>query len=291
MWLRWQRTRAGKLLPHTEAAKQTIHLLRTLPSESGPTTPNSELLQGASVLPNITVFLLSKMNLSVPTKFVVLAVLDGWGLAAPGPGNAISQANTVNINRFLSSYPHTSLAASREAVGLPRGEAGNTEMGHLNLGAGHVVYGDLARINMAVADGSFFKNRAFVAGVEHAKAHKSKLHLMGLIGSLGVHSNIDHLFALIHLAREMNFSELFIHIFTDGRDSPPTSAKTFVTKLRDVLKKEGVGQIASIMGRYWAMDRDLRWERTEKAYLALTLGEGRHLEDENLEKAIDESYD
>lgn len=228
------------------------------------------------------------MNLPAPTKSVVLAVLDGWGLAAPGAGNAISQANTVNMNRFLAGYPHTSLAAAGEAVGLPRGEAGNTEMGHLNLGAGRIVYGDLARINMSIAEGSFFKNEAFLAAIEHAKKHNSKLHLMGLIGALGVHSNIDHLFALIHLAREHDFSNLFIHVFTDGRDSPPTSANTYITKLRDVLKKEGVGQIASVMGRYWAMDRDLRWERTEKAYLALTQGKGNLIK--TPEEAIEASY-
>jgi 2,3-bisphosphoglycerate-independent phosphoglycerate mutase len=214
------------------------------------------------------------MKIAKKTQFVVLVVIDGWGIAAPGPGNAITQANTVNMDRFWASYPHTQLAAAGESVGLPRGEAGNTEVGHLNLGAGRIVYQDLTRINMAIADGSFFKNQVLLGAIEHAKKNNSKLHLMGLIGAGGVHSNIEHLYALIQLAARKNFKNVYLHLFTDGRDSPPTAALSYIQQLKEVIKKEGVGQIATIMGRYWAMDRDLRWDRTKKAYFALTKGKG-----------------
>ena len=223
-----------------------------------------------------------------PAKFVCLLVLDGWGLASPGAGNAISQANTVNMNRFLSAYPHTQLTASAESVGLPRGEPGNTETGHINLGAGRIVYQDLARIDMSIADGSFFKNPVLLEAINHAKRNNSALHLMGLMGAGGVHSNIQHLFALIQFASRNSFKNVYLHLFTDGRDSPQTSAAIYLKSIREVIAREGVGQIASLMGRYWAMDRDFRWERTAKAYFALTKGEGRVLT--SLEAAITESY-
>lgn len=223
-----------------------------------------------------------------PSKFVCLAILDGWGIAASGPGNAISRANTVNINRFTSSYPHTQLLASGESVGLPHGEAGNTETGHLNLGAGRIVYQDLARINMSIADGSFFKNPVLIEAINHAKRNSSNLHLMGLVGAGGVHSNIEHLFALIQLASRNSFKNVYLHLFTDGRDSPPTAAATYLKSIRDVIAKEQVGQIASIIGRYWAMDRDFRWERTAKAYFALTQGKGNLVS--SFEQAIELSY-
>lgn len=222
------------------------------------------------------------------SKLVLLVVLDGWGLAAPGPGNAISLANTVNINRFWANYPHTQLIASGESVGLPKGEVGNTETGHLNIGAGRIVYQDLQRINMNIADGAFFQNETLIAAISHAKENNSNLHYMGLIGEGGVHSNIGHLFALIDLAKKQNFDRLYLHLFTDGRDSPPTAAKTYLSQLKEVLKKQGIGQIATIMGRYWAMDRDLRWDRTEKAYFALTQGKGNLVK--TPEEAIDKSY-
>jgi len=222
------------------------------------------------------------------SKLVLLIVLDGWGIAAPGPGNAISLANTINMNRFWASYPHTQLSASGESVGLPHGEVGNTETGHLNLGAGRIVYQDLQRINMSIADGVFFQNETLISAINHAKENNSNLHYMGLIGAGGVHSNIEHLYALIELAKKQNFDRLFLHLFTDGRDSPPTSAKTYVAQIRDVISKLGVGQIASIMGRYWAMDRDLRWDRTAKAYFALTEGRGDLVK--TPEEAIDRSY-
>lgn len=227
------------------------------------------------------------LSKQVPS-FVVLAILDGWGIAKNNPGNAITQASTPNMNKFRLSYPHTILEASGESVGLPKGEAGNTETGHLNLGAGRIVYQDLERINMAIIDGSFFTNRVLLSAIKHAKENKSNLHYMGLIGAGGVHSNLEHLLALIRLSVQQKFTDVYLHLFTDGRDSPPTAAKTYVRKISDFVKKQKVGTIASIMGRYWAMDRDQRWNRTEKAYLALTRGEGRLVR--NAEDVIDFSY-
>lgn len=223
-----------------------------------------------------------------PPKFVLLAILDGWGIAPEGPGNAITLANTIAMDRFKASYPHGELDASGVAVGLPEGEDGNTETGHLNLGAGRIVYQDLQRINMAIQDESFYKNEILVSAITHAKKNNSNLHFMGLVGAGGVHSNLEHLFALLHLAKLHNFTNVFIHIFTDGRDSPQTAAKSYIRKLETVMHKEGVGEIASVMGRYYAMDRDQRWDRTGKAYRALTLGEGNLFA--TIDEAIDASY-
>jgi 2,3-bisphosphoglycerate-independent phosphoglycerate mutase len=228
------------------------------------------------------------MDTEPQKQFVCLVILDGWGLAPAGAGNAITQAKTPNMNRFWLSFPHTQLQAAGEAVGLPRGEAGNTETGHLNLGAGRIVYQDLARINMAIADGSFFTNKVLLEAIEQASKKEKNLHYLGLIGAGGVHSNVEHLYALIQLAASKGFKNLYLHLFTDGRDSPPTSAKTYVSQVREVIKKEGVGQIGSLMGRYWAMDRDLRWDRTAKAYFALTRGEGHLVK--TPEEAIEMSY-
>lgn len=219
---------------------------------------------------------------------MVLVILDGWGIDVPGPGNAISQAKLPNYTRFWFSFPHTTLVASGEAVGLPRGECGNTETGHLNLGAGRIVYQDLPRINMAIADGSFFDNTAFLMAIRHAKKTGGKVHLAGLVGSGGVHSNIEHLFALIHLSQEQQFTDLIIHIFTDGRDSPPTSTLLYIEKLQQELAEMKIGRIATVMGRYFAMDRDNRWDRTEKAYKALVLGEGQKAD--SIEEAVQRSY-
>jgi 2,3-bisphosphoglycerate-independent phosphoglycerate mutase len=222
------------------------------------------------------------------SKFVMLVVLDGWGIAAKGPGNAITLAQTPNMTKFYASYPHTQLGASGESVGLPRGEAGNTETGHLNLGAGRIVYQDLQRINISIADGSFFLNQVLIGAIDHARTNNSNLHLMGLIGAGGVHSNIEHLFALIELCRKHEFNRVFLHLFTDGRDSPPNASKLYIGQLREVLTRQKIGQIATIMGRYWAMDRDMRWDRTAKAYFALTKGEGQLVK--TPEEGIDASY-
>ena len=222
-------------------------------------------------------------------KFVILAILDGWGISAPSAGNAISIANCINMNRYSVGYPHTELQAAGESVGLPRGEAGNTETGHLNLGAGRIIYQDLMRINMSIADGTFFSNQTLLGSIEHATKFNSNLHIMGLTGAGGVHSNLEHLFALIQLCSRNKFDRVFLHLFTDGRDSPPTAAKVYLNKIKEVIKRENVGQIASLMGRYWAMDRDFRWDRTEKAYNALTKGQGNLVK--TPEEAISASYD
>jgi 2,3-bisphosphoglycerate-independent phosphoglycerate mutase len=221
-------------------------------------------------------------------KFIILAILDGWGIAAEGPGNAIRIADTPNIDKFWASYPHCELEASGEAVGLPRGEDGNTETGHLNIGAGKVVYQSLKRIDMSIADGSFFKNEILINAINHAKKNNSNLHYMGLVGAGGVHSNIEHLFALIRLASQNSLKNIYLHLFTDGRDSPPTSAKTYIQNINNIIKNEKTGTIASVTGRYWAMDRDQRWDRTEKAYLALTQGKGNFIK--SAEEAIDSFY-
>lgn len=203
---------------------------------------------------------------------VVLLVLDGWGIGPNNAGNAIARSQTPNMNKYWLSFPHTQLAASGDAVGLPHGEDGNTETGHLNIGAGSIVYQDLPRINMAIADGSFNSTAAFVAACDHVKKNNSRLHLMGLIGSGGVHSNIEHLYALLNVCKQQGVENVLIHGFTDGRDSPPTAGITYIQELLDRCKKTGVGKLATIMGRYYAMDRDKRWERIEKAYDALTVG-------------------
>lgn len=201
---------------------------------------------------------------------VTLIILDGWGMAPPGPGNAISQAKLPFYKQLLHDYPHGRLNASGEAVGLPRGEDGNTETGHINLGAGYIVYQDLPRINLSIADGSFFKNPAFLSAVNHARKYQSKIHLIGLVGSGGVHSNIEHLLALLELMKEQGFTRVFLHLITDGRDSPPRSAAIYIKQIQAYLDSLGFGQIASMMGRYYAMDRDMRWDRTQKAYKVLT---------------------
>lgn len=205
-------------------------------------------------------------------KAVILIVLDGFGLAPPGPGNAITLANPANINSFLHSFPNTTLKASGQSVGLPAEEVGNTEVGHINMGAGRVVFQDLPRINMSIADGSFYKNPSFLKIKNHLDRTKGKLHFIGLIGEGAVHSSIEHLYALLYFAKENGFTDVFIHAITDGRDSPPQSAMEIIQQLEEKLQQTGVGKIASVMGRYYAMDRDRRWERTEKAYQTLTKG-------------------
>lgn len=219
---------------------------------------------------------------------VILIVMDGWGVAPPGPGNAISQANVPYVNQLISAYPSTRLLASGQAVGLPAGEDGNTEVGHINLGAGQIVFQDLPRINTAIADGSFFQNSALMAAAAHVKTNQSTLHLLGLIGSGGVHANNEHLFALIKFAKLNQITKLSLHLITDGRDSPPTSAQIYVEQIKNQLAHHGSGKIASVTGRYYAMDRDHRWARTEKAYLALTMGQGNQAT--SAEAAIKNAY-
>lgn len=205
---------------------------------------------------------------------VVLIILDGWGIGPDYPGNAIKLAHTPTIDMLTTTYPHTELAAAGESVGLPHAEDGNTETGHLNLGAGRIVYQDLPRINMSIASGFFSKNKAFLKAVEHCKTNQSNLHLLGLIGQGGVHSSNEHLYALMRLCKEQGLQQVYLHLITDGRDSGPVSSPMYLAQVQQAIADIGVGKIATIMGRYYAMDRDHRWERIEVAYKALITGEG-----------------
>ena len=202
---------------------------------------------------------------------VVLCVLDGWGISQDSPGNAITRANPVNFNNMWFSYPHALLVASGQAVGLPEGHVGNSEVGHINLGAGRVVFQDLLRVNNAIADGTFFENTAFLEAIEHINKNNSDIHLAGLVGLGTVHSSVEHLYALLQLLQKNKVpsSRIKLHLFTDGRDSPPTSGKGYIAQLSERLERSNLGQIASISGRYYAMDRDNRWDRTGKAYQCL----------------------
>ena len=208
-------------------------------------------------------------------KPIVLVILDGWGIAQDSPGNAITRANPKNFNNLWFSFPHALLVASGQAVGLPQGHVGNSEVGHINLGAGRVVFQDLLRVNNAIADGTFFENEAFQQAIEHINKNSSNIHLMGLVGLGAVHSEIGHLYALLALLKKQNIpsSRIKLHLFTDGRDSPPTSAKIYISELEEKIQKGNLGTVASLCGRYFAMDRDNRWDRTGKAYMAI-LGKG-----------------
>lgn len=205
-------------------------------------------------------------------KPLVLCVLDGWGVSQDSPGNAITRANPANFNDLWFSYPHALLVASGQAVGLPEGHVGNSEVGHINLGAGRVVFQDLLRVNNAIADGTFFENEAFLGAINHINKNGSNIHLMGLVGLGAVHSEMGHLYALLSLLKRNKIpaSRVKLHLFTDGRDSPPTSAKIYLSELEKKLQSENLGQIASVSGRYYAMDRDNRWDRTALAYLTIT---------------------
>lgn len=221
-------------------------------------------------------------------KKVVLVILDGWGVTEPSQGNAISLAKTPFFSKATSSYFATTLQASGLFVGLPWGECGNSEVGHLNLGAGKIIYQTLPLIDKAIVDGVFFKNEKLLKAIDHAKKNNSKLHLFGLVSSGGVHSSIEHLFALLKICQQKKFKNVFIHAILDGRDSPRDSALTFIKQLEQKIKELGVGKIASLSGRYYTMDRDNHWERIEKAYQAMVEGIGASAS--NVEEAISESY-
>ena len=213
-----------------------------------------------------------------PPRPVVLVICDGWGVREEAPGNAIALAKTPNYRRMLAEYPWTTLRASGEDVGLPAGQMGNSEVGHLNLGAGRMVPQDILRIDLAIRDGSFFQNPAFLAACEGAKSRGGALHLMGLVSDGGVHSHESHLFALLELAARHGPPDVFVHVFLDGRDTPPQSAPVYVKRLEDAISSVGTGRIATISGRYFAMDRDNRWDRTQKAYDAIVSGIGMRAE-------------
>jgi len=205
---------------------------------------------------------------------VVLAIMDGFGLREETKGNAIAQANTPNLDKFFHEYPFAVLSAAGTAVGLPDGYIGNSEVGHLTIGSGRIIDQDLRRINKAMMTGSFFTNKAFLEAVKHIKRTGARLHLMGLLSDAGVHSHLNHLFALLELASHHFLPNVYIHCFLDGRDTDPYAAKKYIRILDKHTKKLGIGCIASVVGRYYAMDRDNRWNRTQKAYELLVHGKG-----------------
>lgn len=220
---------------------------------------------------------------------VVLIVMDGYGCNPDRHGNAIAQANRPVLSQLWQTCPHTELQASGLAVGLPDGQMGNSEVGHLNLGAGKVVYQDTTRISAAIADGSFFTNPELVAAVQRAKGGSGSLHIMGLVGRGGVHANSAHLYALLEMATRSNLDRVYVHVITDGRDTRPTDGLSAVRELEERMQQVGVGEIATVSGRYFAMDRDGRWDRTRRAYDAMVLGQGEVTL--SAETAIQKSYD
>ncbi len=203
-----------------------------------------------------------------------LIIMDGFGLAPASGDNAVTLAKTPVLDRLFQEYAHTTLSASGLDVGLPAGQMGNSEVGHTNIGGGRVVFQDLPRISRAIDDGSFFKNEAYNKAMDDCLAKGSSLHLYGLLSDGGVHSHIQHLFALLKMAKDKGLTKVYVHCFLDGRDVSPTSGKGFVAALRDECARIGVGKIATVMGRYYAMDRDKRWERVQMAYDAMVYGEG-----------------
>ena len=208
-------------------------------------------------------------------KPLVLMILDGFGIAGDN-GNAIKAANTPNLDKLFASNPITQIGASGMDVGLPDGQMGNSEVGHTNIGAGRIVYQELTRITKSIKDGDFDNNEAFLKAMANVKANGSALHLMGLLSNGGVHSHNEHLYALLALAKKQGIEKVYVHALLDGRDVPPSSGKDFVQELMDKMAEIGVGRVATVMGRYYAMDRDNRWERVGKAYAAMVYGEGEH---------------
>jgi len=209
-------------------------------------------------------------------KPVVLLIADGWGIAPPGPGNAITLAKTPNMNKLWVSNPHGYLHASGSAVGLPHGTQGNSEVGHINIGAGKVVYQNLPRIDTAITNNTFYKNEAFLRAINHAKKNNGKVHVMGIVSTGKVHGELSHLFALIRTCSQQGLTgdQVLIHAFTDGRDTNPNSAKTYLEELQAEMERQKTGKFASICGRYYAMDRDERWDRTKLAYDVIVNGIG-----------------
>lgn len=221
---------------------------------------------------------------------VVLIVLSGWGIAPPAKNNAIAMAKTSMIDNLIKTYPSMTLNASGEAVGLPQGVISNSEIGHLTLGAGRPVYNKLAKINKAIKDGSFFEQEKLLTAISYSKKNKSSLHLVGLISSGTIHSSIDHLYTLLDLCAKNKFKRVYLHLFLDGRDSPYNSGIDFIKNIKEKIKKLGVGQIATISGRYYGMDRDNHWDRTFLAYKAIVEGKSENQFKDPIE-AVESSYD
>ena len=219
---------------------------------------------------------------------VALIIMDGYGINKDTYGNAIAAAKKPNLDRYFAEWPNTIIGASGMDVGLPDGQMGNSEVGHTNMGAGRIVYQELTRITKSIADGEYLNNEAFCAAVENCKQHGGALHLMGLLSSGGVHSHNTHLYGMLELAKKAGLHEVYVHCFMDGRDVPPSSGKEFIEELAAKMAEIGVGKIATISGRYYAMDRDNRWERVVKAYSAMVYGEGVMCDDPV--KAMENSY-
>lgn len=221
-------------------------------------------------------------------KPYALIIMDGYGVNERHEGNAIYAAKTPNMDRYLAEHPNTVIHASGMDVGLPDGQMGNSEVGHTNIGAGRIVYQELTRITKSIEDGDFFENPALCAAMENCKVNGKALHLMGLLSDGGVHSHNKHLYGLLKMAKENGLEKVYVHCFLDGRDVPPSSGAGYVEQLIEKIRSVGVGEIASVMGRYYAMDRDNRWERVEKAYNAMVLGTGETAE--SAVTAVKESY-
>lgn len=222
-------------------------------------------------------------------KKSILVIMDGFGIAPDGSGNAICMANTPNLDRLFSKYPTSRLSASGLDVGLPDGQMGNSEVGHTNIGAGRVVFQDLPKISKEIKDGAFFENKAYVAAISAAKKNGKALHVMGLLSSGGVHSHINHIFAMLDMAKQNGLERVYVHCFMDGRDVAPDSGLGFVQQMNEKCKEVGNAKIATISGRFYAMDRDKRWDRVEKAYNAIVCGEGVKADDPV--QAVQDSYD
>ena len=231
------------------------------------------------------------------TKPVILTILDGYGLRKETHGNAVKLADNKIFNQLWDNYPHTQLEASGQQVGLPKGQMGNSEVGHMNIGAGRIVYQPLELINKSIEDKDFFQNEELLKAINHAKQNNSKLHLMGLISDGGVHSHIDHLMALLDMCKEQNVENLYLHLFTDGRDVLPQSAYTYIKQVEDKLQELGIGSIATVAGRYYGMDRDNNYDRLKKGYDAIVKGIGEttlsikdYIEDSYSKEVVDEFF-
>ena len=223
------------------------------------------------------------------TSPLLLVILDGWGVGPLTESNAIHVADTPNLDRWQSEYPHTTLLAHNGSVGLPEGQMGNSEVGHLNIGAGRIVYQDFSRINRAVENGEFFNNDVLLSSFQKIKENNGALHLLGLISDGGVHSHLNHLIALVDMAAQNGLSKIFIHAFMDGRDTPPKSGGDYIHSLQQELDRLGAGRIATVCGRYYAMDRDKRWIRVQVAWQALVDGKGISASD--AEQSVRNSYE
>ena len=229
-------------------------------------------------------------------KKVILAILDGFGIKEEKEGNAVKNANTKAIDKLIKEFPNSKLKASGEAVGLPKGQMGNSEVGHITIGSGRIVDQPLQKINKSLENKSFYKNKEIIKAINHAKTNSSKLHILGLLSDGGIHSHIDHIFALIKMAKDAGIEKLYIHAFLDGRDVAYNSAETYIEKLEKYLKKENIGKLATIAGRFYAMDREKIWDRTKKSYDAIVKKEAPIISDyktvlkENYQKGIYDEF-